>query len=128
MKKIFLFLLLSEAIHVFAQQQQVDGALANDTLTSRVRGMVFEKVNKRKISANPKVVGVKSAAELRTMSNVSAADTQFVIQLTNYSLNYTQYYQYDPNDLTSTDNGATIIKAGSKVFRAIFPDGIINVK
>ena len=128
MKKFLIALLLSVPILAFAQQQQVDASLTNDTLGARVPGMVFEKVNKRKINANPKVVGVKSAGELRTMTNLTAVDTQFVIQLTNYSQNYTQYYQYDPNDATSVDNGATIIKAGSKVFRAIFPDGIINVK
>jgi Pectate lyase superfamily protein len=128
MKKLLLLCMSFHSIIVAAQQPQTNAPLSNDTLSARVPGMVFEKVGKRTVNANPKVVGVKSAAELRTMNNVSAADTQFLIQLTNYSLNYTQHYQYDPNDQTSIDNGATIIKAGSKVFRAIFPEGIVNVK
>ncbi len=128
MKRLLLLTVLFNSMIAGAQQPQTNSALGTDTLSTRVPGMVFEKVSQRKVNANPKVVGVKSATELRTMTNVSAVDTQFLVQLTNYSLNYTQYYQYDPYDQTSSDNGATIIKAGSKVFRAIFPEGIINVK
>lgn len=79
-------------------------------------------------SLSARVVGVKSAAELRTITTVTAPDTQFVFRITNYTGKFTQDYQYDPYDAVSTDNGATIIVAGTKRYRAVFNEGIINVK
>jgi hypothetical protein len=76
----------------------------------------------------PKVVGAQSNTELRTISTLAVTDTQFVFRVTNYTLNYVQDYQYDPFDVTSTDNNSTLIVAGTKRFRAIFPAGIVNVK
>jgi hypothetical protein len=108
--------------------QAVDSAGGKDTLSTRMKGMVFEQANPLKIYANPKVVGVQSATELRTITGLVATDTQFVFRLTNYTLNFIQDYQYDPNDASSTDNGATVIVAGTKRFRAIFPSGMVNAK
>jgi hypothetical protein len=92
-------------------------------------GTIVEQPNANKIVVSARVVGVQSTAELRGIGTLfSTVDTQFVIQITNYTQNYTQYYQYDPFDVTSVDDDATIIKAGSKVFRALFPNGMVNVK
>jgi hypothetical protein len=77
----------------------------------------------------PKVIAVQSVAEMRTITDFITTDTQYAIILTNFTQGIMQKYQYDPFDVTSADDGATVIvsSSGGKRYKAVF-EGMVNVK
>jgi hypothetical protein len=112
-------------------QREARGKSIIKDWTNSGRGLVdIRAVNDSTISHKlvPKALAVKSVAEMRTLTDFAVTDTQYLVILTDYTRGIIQQYQYDPNDASSVDNGATIIVAGTKRFRAVFPTGVVNVK
>jgi hypothetical protein len=108
-------------------QKEARGKSIVKDWTNSGRGLVdFRVITDSTISHKlvPKALAVKSVAEIRALTDFVATDTQYIVKLTNYTRKFTQEYQYDPNDVSSTDDGALTIVAGTKRFKAVIKDYI----
>src|SRR5690349_19418248 len=72
--------------------QVLDSTGRKDTLSNRVKGMIFEQANPQKIYANPKAAGVMSVAELRQVTGLATKDTSFHWRVSNSSRRFIQDY------------------------------------